>query len=59
MWFAIITQLYRHKSHPRSHIIVARTKWADFVGYTHGADRSRTEPSCMCVSPAVVYSFAA
>lgn len=43
-------QIYRHKSYQRSHIIVARTKWADFVGQTHGPDRSREEPSCMCVS---------
>jgi hypothetical protein len=42
-------QIYRHKTYPRSHVIVARTQWVDFVGYTHGADRSRMDPSCMCV----------
>lgn len=45
------TQIYRHKTYSRSHVIVARTQWVDFVGYTHGADRSRLEPSCMCVFP--------
>lgn len=40
-------QVYRHKARKVEHVLVARTPHADFVGHTHGADRSGAA-ACMC-----------